>query len=141
VEQILGTKIHKEKIKEILKSLEITVLNEIQNGLELSVPAYRADVTREIDVIEEILRIYGYNKIDSQSKIAFTPAKLTPDDQDALENESARMLESNGCNEMMNGSLTSLIDQTDAERLLNPLIRDLKFMRRSLLKRLLSNGN
>ncbi|MBD8017948.1 phenylalanine--tRNA ligase subunit beta [Kaistella pullorum] len=141
VEQILGTKIHKEKIKEILKSLEITVLNEIQNGLELSVPAYRADVTREIDVIEEILRIYGYNKIDSQSKIAFTPAKLTPDDQDALENAWARMLQSNGFNEVMNNSLTSLKDESDAVKLLNPLSSDLQFMRKSLLEGLLENAD
>lgn len=141
LEQILGTKIHNEKIKEILKSLEITVLNEIQNGLELSVPAYRADVTREIDVIEEILRIYGYNKIDSPNKISFTPAKLTPDDQDALENAWARMLQSNGFNEVMNNSLTSLKDETDAVKLLNPLSSDLQFMRKSLLEGLLENAD
>ena len=51
LDQILGVKIHREKIKEILKSLEIEILNEITDGLELSVPNYRADVTREIDVI------------------------------------------------------------------------------------------
>ena len=121
VEQILGTKIHREKIKEILKSLEIVVLNEIQNGLELSVPAYRADVTREIDVIEEILRIYGYNKIDAPQKISFTPVKLSFEDQDALENSWARTLQSQGFNEVMNNSLTSVKDETDAVRLLNPL--------------------
>ena len=53
IDQILGMKIHRDKIKEILKSLDIKVLNEITNGVEISVPAYRADVTREIDVIEE----------------------------------------------------------------------------------------
>ena len=76
IDEILGTKIHREKIKEILRSLEIEIINEIQNGLEISIPAYRADVTREIDVIEEILRIYGYNKIEAPSKISFTPVKL-----------------------------------------------------------------
>ncbi|MDQ0475558.1 phenylalanine--tRNA ligase subunit beta [Chryseobacterium sp. MDT2-18] len=141
VEQILGTKIHKEKIKEILKSLEITVLNEIQNGLEISVPAYRADVTREIDVIEEILRIYGYNKIDSPQKISFTPVKLSFDDQDALENSWARTLQSNGFNEVMNNSLTSVKDETEAVRLLNPLSGDLAFMRKSLLEGLLENAD
>ncbi|MGA9212802.1 phenylalanine--tRNA ligase subunit beta [Kaistella sp.] len=141
VEQILGTKIHKEKIKEILKSLEITVLNEIQNGLEISVPAYRADVTREIDVIEEILRIYGYNKIDSPQKISFTPVKLSFDDQDALENSWARTLQSNGFNEVMNNSLTSVKDEKDAVRLLNPLSGDLAFMRKSLLEGLLENAD
>ena len=141
VEQILGTKIHQEKIKEILKSLEITVLNDIQNGLEISVPAYRADVTREIDVIEEILRIYGYNKIDSPQKISFTPVKLSFDDQDALENAWARTLQSNGFNEVMNNSLTSVKDETDAVRLLNPLSGDLAFMRKSLLEGLLENAD
>jgi phenylalanyl-tRNA synthetase beta chain len=141
VEQILGTKIHKEKIKEILKSLEIHVLNEIQNGLELSVPAYRVDVTREIDVIEEILRIYGYNKIDAPQKISFTPVKLSFDDQDALENAWARTLQSNGFNEVMNNSLTSVKDEADAVRLLNPLSGDLAFMRKSLLEGLLENAD
>lgn len=141
VEQILGTKIHKEKIKEILKSLEITVLNEIQNGLEVSVPAYRADVTREIDVIEEILRIYGYNKIDAPQKISFSPVKLKFDDQDALENSWARTLQSNGFNEVMNNSLTSVKDETNAVKLLNPLSGDLAFMRKSLLEGLLQNAD
>ncbi|MGZ5210279.1 MAG: phenylalanine--tRNA ligase subunit beta, partial [Kaistella sp.] len=141
VEQILGTKMHREKIKEILKSLEIEVLNEIQNGLEISVPAYRADVTREIDVIEEILRIYGYNKIDAPQKISFTPVKLSFEDQDALENSWARTLQSNGFNEVMNNSLTSVKDETDAVKLLNPLSGDLAFMRKSLLEGLLQNAD
>ena len=140
IEQILGTKIHREKIKEILKALEIQVLNEIQNGFEISVPAYRADVTREIDVIEEILRIYGYNKIEAPRKIAFTPVKLNAKDQDELENNWARTLQSLGFNEVMNNSLTSVKDETDAVKLLNPLSNDLAFMRKSLLEGLLQNA-
>jgi phenylalanyl-tRNA synthetase beta chain len=141
LEQISGVKIHKEKIKEILKSLDIEVLNEIQNGLEISVPAYRTDVTREIDVIEEILRIYGYNKIDTPKKVSFTPIKLNFDDQDALENSWARTLQSNGFNEVMNNSLTSVKDETDAVKLLNPLSGDLALMRKSLLEGLLGNAD
>lgn len=140
IEQILGTKIHREKVKEILKALEIKVLNEIQNGLEISVPAYRADVTREIDVIEEILRIYGYNKIDAPQKISFTPVKLSANDQDELENNWARTLQSLGFNEVMNNSLSSVKDETDAVKLLNPLSGDLAFMRKSLLEGLLQNA-
>ena len=140
IEQILGTKIHREKVKEILKALEIQVLNEIQNGFEISVPAYRADVTREIDVIEEILRIYGYNKIDAPQKISFTPVKLSKNDQDELENSWARTLQSLGFNEVMNNSLTSVKDETDAVKLLNPLSGDLAFMRKSLLEGLLQNA-
>lgn len=141
VEQILGMKIHQEKIKEILKALEITILNDIPNGLELSVPAYRADVTREIDVIEEILRIYGYNKIDAPQKFSYSTVKLKFDDQDALENSWARTLQSNGFNEVMNNSLTSVKDETNAVKLLNPLSGDLEFMRKSLLEGLLENAD
>ncbi|WP_312078664.1 phenylalanine--tRNA ligase subunit beta [Chryseobacterium sp.] len=140
IEQILGTKIHREKVKEILKALDIQVLNEIQNGFEVSVPAYRADVTREIDIIEEILRIYGYNKIDAPQKISFTPVKLSANDQDELENSWARTLQSLGFNEVMNNSLTSVKDESDAVKLLNPLSNDLAFMRKSLLEGLLQNA-
>jgi phenylalanyl-tRNA synthetase beta chain len=139
LDQILGVKIHREKIKEILKSLEIKAVNDITDGLELAVPAYRADVTREIDVIEEILRIYGYNKVDAPQKISFTPVKLSFDDQDALENFWARTLQSNGFNEVMNNSLTSVKDETNAVKLLNPLSKELTFMRKSLLEGLLEN--
>ena len=140
LDQILGAKIHREKVKEILKSLEIEILNEIPDGLELSVPNYRADVTREIDVIEEILRIYGYNKVDAPEKISFTPVKLSFNDLNSLENEWARALQANGFYEVMNNSLTSVEDETDAVKLLNPLSNDLAFMRKSLLEGLLENA-
>lgn len=141
IDEILGTKIHREKIKEILRSLEIEIINEIQNGLEISIPAYRADVTREIDVIEEILRIYGYNKIEAPSKISFTPVKLDSNDQDALENFWARTLQSQGFFEVMNNSLTAekFVSET-AVKLLNPLSSDLAYMRTSLLEGLLENA-
>ena len=140
IDQILGMKIHRDKIKEILKSLDIKLLNEITNGVEISVPAYRADVTREIDVIEEILRIYGYKKVDAPNKIAFTPIKLYLDNQEALENSWARTLQSNGFYEVMNNSLTAEKNVTpEAVKLLNPLSGDLAFMRTSLLQGLLEN--
>lgn len=140
LDQILGTKIHREKVKTILKYLDIEILNEINDGLELSVPTFRADVTREIDVIEEILRIYGYNKINLPSKFSFTPVTLNLDDQDALENSWARTLQSNGFNEVMNNSLRFVKDETDAVKLLNPLSGDLAYMRKSLLEGLLENS-
>ncbi len=140
LDQILGVKIHREKVKEILKSLEIEILNEITDGLELSVPNYRADVTREIDIIEEVLRIYGYNRIEAPQKISFTPVKLSFEDQDSLENQWARALQANGFYEVMNNSLTSVKDETYAVKLLNPLSNDLAFMRKSLLEGLLSNA-
>lgn len=140
LDQILGIKIHRETIKRILKSLEISVINEIADGLELLVPNYRVDVCREIDVIEEILRIYGYNKVDSPQKISFSPIKLDFENQDALENSWARLLQHQGFYEVMNNSLTSLKDETNAVKLLNPLSNDLAFMRKSLLEGLLQNA-
>ncbi|PIE50069.1 MAG: phenylalanine--tRNA ligase subunit beta [Flavobacteriales bacterium] len=139
LDQILGLKIHREKVKEILKHLDIEVLNEIPNGLEILSPPYRADVTREIDVIEEILRIYGYNKVEAPQKFSFTPVELDTLTQDELENSWARTLQSNGFNEVMNNSLTSVKDETDAVKLLNPLSNELCFMRKSLLEGLLQN--
>lgn len=140
IDQILGMKIHRAKIKEILKYLDIEILNEITDGLELSVPPYRADVTREIDVIEEILRIYGYNRVDIPAKFSFSPVTLSLNDQDALENSWARTLQSQGFNEVMNNSLRSVKEETDAVKLLNPLSGDLSFMRISLLDGLLENA-
>lgn len=140
LDEILGVKIHREKVKEILRLLEIQILNEIPNGLELAVPPFKTDVTREIDVIEEVLRIYGYNKIDAPQKISFTPVSLNLQDQDELENSWARTLQSSGFNEVMNNSLTALKEETDAVKLLNPLSGDLEFMRQSLLEGLLENA-
>ena len=92
-------------------------------------------------MIEEILRIYGYNKIDAPQKFSYSTVKLKFDDQDALENSWARTLQSNGFNEVMNNSLTSVKDETNAVKLLNPLSGDLEFMRKSLLEGLLENAD
>lgn len=139
LDQILGITIHREKIKEILRLLDIEILNEIPNGLELTIAPYRVDVTREIDVIEEILRIYGYNKIDAPKKIAFTPVKLHLNDRDAMENKWATLLQSQGFFEVMNNSLTTLSSEENAVKLLNPLSGELAYMRQSLLEGLLQN--
>ncbi|QCX53949.1 phenylalanine--tRNA ligase subunit beta [Elizabethkingia sp. JS20170427COW] len=142
VQQILGIAILKEDIKTILTSLDIQITNESEEALDLIVPAYRADVTREIDVIEDILRVYGYNKVNSLEKISFTPVRLDPNDQDALESSWARTLQSNGFYEVMNNSLTSLKEEReDAVTLLNPLSKELSTMRQSLLEGLLANAD
>lgn len=142
LDKILGTRLHREEIKKILTALDITILNEINDGLELSVPPYRADVTREIDVIEEILRVYGYNKVPVSEKIAYTPVSLALDNQNALENFWARSLQSNGFYEVLNNSLVTANDESkDAVTLLNPLSRELSTMRQSLLDGLLANAD
>ena len=139
IEQILGVKIHREKVKEILKNLEITILNEIPTGYELAVPAYRADVTREIDVIEEILRIYGYNKIDIPQKFSFSHVQQGPDDLSKLEDRMASALQTMGFHEVMNNSLTHLQDESCAVKILNPLSAELGYMRTNLWEGLLEN--
>lgn len=140
VEQILGTTIPESQIKTILKALEIEINDEKDGVMQLSVPAYRADVTREIDVIEELLRIYGYNRVEAPQKISFTPVKLSPYDMDELENSWARALQSQSFNEVMNNSLTTNRGEEDAVKLLNPLSSDLSVMRTSLMDGLLQNA-
>lgn len=141
LDEILGAMIPRETVIEILKNLEIEITSQKDGVLELSAPAYRADVTREIDVIEEVLRIYGYNKIHSPKKISFSPVKVKLEDQDEMENTFARSLQSLGFNEVMNNSLTSVQDEKDAVRILNPLSKELSFMRKSLLEGLLQNAD
>ncbi len=140
INQLLGINIPEDTVKDILKVLDIDVVSQNDDVLEVSVPTYRADVTREVDVIEEILRIYGYNKIEAPGKIAFTPVKLAYDDEDSLLKNWANILVANGFFEVMNNSLTHVEDNAGAVKLLNPLSSELSCMRVSLLEGLLENA-
>lgn len=140
LKRILGIEIAEPEVLTILKALEIEVLEQDAQSLRLLVPPYRADVTREIDVIEEIIRIYGFNRVQPPRKISFTPVKLDHNDRDALENWLARALQSNGFSEVMNNSLRALKNEEGAVKLLNPLSSDLAFMRTNLLEGLLDNA-
>lgn len=134
IDRILGKKIHREQIKEILKSLEFTIISDTNEVLDLIVPAYRVDVTREIDVIEEIARIYGYNQIDIPEKFSFAYENKNAFDEEFLENTIANQLKYNGFNEIINNSLTSRRDEnTQYVELVNPLSADLCVMRQSLV--------
>tara|TARA_B100000959_G_scaffold180082_1_gene188349 strand:- start:281 stop:2707 length:2427 start_codon:yes stop_codon:yes gene_type:complete len=107
IERIIGQKIEREIIKGILTSLDIKIDSITESNLGISIPAYRNDVTREADIIEEILRIYGYNNIESSTKINRT---LTPYDQftkNDYENKISNHLVSLGFYEIMTNSLTS----------------------------------
>ncbi len=136
LDQVSGIKIHREEVKEILRHLDIKVINEIQNGLEIEVPRYRADVLREIDVIEEIMRIYGFNKIKSTQKIAYTPLVQYPNQADtqffALENKLRFSLVALGCTEVMNNSLQKSTGSESQILLKNPLSKELSGMRENL---------
>ncbi|MFN7043973.1 MAG: phenylalanine--tRNA ligase subunit beta [Flavobacterium sp.] len=141
VNKIIGEEIKPEIIKNILASLDIKVNSITEAGLGLTIPSYRVDVTREIDVIEEILRVYGYNNIKIPSKVNATTANSSRTEEYKVQNVIANQLCSLGFNEMMANSLTTpdyvkLSENLKEEfnvMMLNPLSSDLSAMRQSLL--------
>lgn len=146
VDQLLGERLHREQIKGILESLDIKIISESNETLEVSIPPYRADVLREIDIIEEILRIYGYNKIKTPEKISFTAVKNQEKNPHRIENTVAQNLISLGFHEAMNNSVVKSefqsifgLDESKGVKLLNPLSSDLAVMRQSMMPSLLEN--
>lgn len=141
VNAIIGQEIPKETIKKILVSLDIKVTNVSETGLGLVVPAYRVDVQREIDVIEEILRVYGYNNINFSKKLNATVANSSRTEDYKVQNIIATQLNAFGFHEMMANSLTtpdyvklsSKLKEEFNVLMLNPLSADLSAMRQSLL--------
>ena len=137
---LIGQEIPKETIKNILASLEIKINSETEGGLGLTIPSYRTDVQREADIIEEILRVYGYNNIEFSHKLN-TSISFDSNKEIKIENIIANQLTSIGFNETMANSLTKPEYVTFSENLnedatvemLNPLSNDLKVMRQSLL--------
>src|SRR5690606_6301437 len=141
INKIIGQEIPKETIKNILTSLEIKIGTISDVGLGLTIPPYRVDVQREIDVIEDILRIYGYNNIDFTGKLHASVAHSSRTEEYRLQNIIAELLTANGFNEIMSNSLTTpeyiqLSEQLTEQQnvaILNPLSSDLSVMRQSLL--------
>ncbi|MEQ8908059.1 MAG: phenylalanine--tRNA ligase subunit beta [Vicingaceae bacterium] len=136
VDRLLGQKIDRKTIKAILTNLEMDVLHETKEGLRLNVPAYRVDVQREVDLIEEILRIYGYNriKLPEQMKSAIiTRPKHEPYE---IEEICANLLSNSGFSEVFNNSLTNPSyygEANDLVEMINPLSRETEVMRKSML--------
>jgi phenylalanyl-tRNA synthetase beta chain len=139
--KIIGQELPKDTIKKILVSLDIKVNSVSETGLGLTIPSYRVDVQREIDVIEEILRVYGYNNINFSKKLNATVSNAPRNEDYKIQNIAATQLNSQGFNEMMANSLTTasyveLSDMLKEEHnvtMLNPLSNDLATMRQSLL--------
>lgn len=139
--KIIGEDLPKETIKKILASLDIKINSVSDAGLGLTIPNYRVDVQREIDVIEEILRVYGYNNISFSKKLNASVANSPRNEDYKMQNIIGGLLTSLGFNEMMANSLTTpdyikLSDDLKEEfniTMLNPLSRDLSTMRQSLL--------
>lgn len=136
-QQIIGKKIDAKVIKSIITSLQINVLSENDLQLKLAVPSYRVDVTREIDVIEEVLRIYGYNNIEIPSKMVASLAYKTYPDKEKTFNILADLLVNKGFNEILSNSLTKKNyypeNSKNLVQLLNPLSNELGVLRQTLL--------
>lgn len=106
IDRLIGKKIGQDTIKKILNALEIKIVKEDTEGLSLQIPPYRVDVRREADVIEDILRIYGFNNIEVPAKVNSTLSYSEKPDDFQLKNKIADLLAANGFNEIMNNSLT-----------------------------------
>ena len=141
IKRLIGVDLGKEKIKQILDALEIRIETETETGLSLLVPPYRVDVKRECDVIEEILRIYGYNNIELPTQVNSSLQYSVKPNPTKLRNLIAEMLTAQGFNEIWSNSLTKTsyyenntvhpIEST--VKLFNPLSNDLGSMRQTLL--------
>ncbi|PKP18763.1 MAG: phenylalanine--tRNA ligase subunit beta [Bacteroidetes bacterium HGW-Bacteroidetes-21] len=137
INNLIGQPIEKNIIKEILSSIEINIVAEKEKSLLIEIPTYRVDVTREVDIVEEILRIYGYNQIEISDKVHSNLSWQIKPDKRKIENTISDMLVANGFYEMMNNSLTHPgYFEDDAQgmavKIINPLSNELSVLRRSL---------
>lgn len=141
VDKIIGQSLSKDIIKQILASLEIKINSVSDAGLGLIIPSYRVDVQREIDVIEEILRVYGYNNISFSKKLNASVSNSPRNEDYKVQNTVAAQLNAQGFHEMMANSLTTatyaqlseVLKEEHNVTMLNPLSSDLATMRQSLL--------
>ncbi len=141
--RLIGHAISKEMVNDILKNLDIEIVAENGNDVTLKIPTYRVDVTREADVIEEVLRIYGFNNVPLPEKLNSSISYFKKPDVEKVQTVISEMLVGLGCIETMNNSLTKSDyskklggETVKPERnveMLNPLSQDLDVMRQSLL--------
>jgi phenylalanyl-tRNA synthetase beta chain len=141
--KLIGTTISQEKVDQILESLDIKVVSKSGNVASLEIPTYRVDVTREADVVEEVLRIYGFNNVPNPEKLNSSIAKFTKPDLEKIQNVCSELLVGFGCNEILNNSLTKseyvekhggvVMSLDTSVQMLNPLSQDLDVMRQSLI--------
>ena len=142
VNQLIGKELPVDTIKSIVTSLEMVVLNEDTEGLLLEVPAYRVDVQRPCDVVEDILRVYGYNNVEIPSQLKSSLViKGDEDIKHRLANLVGEQLLGCGFNEILNNSLTkgayyeglNSYPESNLVKIFNPLSSDLNVMRQTLL--------
>lgn len=142
VNTLIGKVIPVETVKSILECLEMKIVSETAEGLVIDVPVYRIDVQRDVDVIEDILRIYGYNNVEFSDNVKSNLSYQTPTDRSyKLQNLISEQLCGCGFNEILNNSLTrsayydnlSTYPVSHCVMLMNPLSADLNCMRQTLL--------
>ncbi|NVK66128.1 MAG: phenylalanine--tRNA ligase subunit beta [Flavobacteriales bacterium] len=141
--RLIGTEIPIDTVNAILKELDITILSEENGVAQLEIPAYRVDVTREADVVEEVLRIFGFNNVPVPDKLNTSLPLFTKPNVEKLQTTVSEMLVGMGCIETMNNSLTKaeyaeklggeVVKSSRNVEMLNPLSQDLNVMRQSLV--------
>ena len=141
--KLIGENLTVEMVNSILENLDIKIVSTNQTELELDIPAYRIDVTREADVIEEVLRIYGFNNVPIPEKLNSSITRFIKPDTEKIQNIISDMLVGMGFSEALNNSLTKseysvklggeVVRADRNVEMLNPLSQDLDVMRQSLL--------
>ncbi len=139
--RLIGKEIPRDQVDSIVKSLEMEIVDRDNNAIDLLVPTYRVDVQRPCDVVEDVLRIYGYNNVEISTKLnASLSFKTLADSSNQLRDIISNQLSATGFHEILNNSLTAesyyegLTDETHQPvKLLNPLSTDLNVMRMSLI--------
>lgn len=141
INALIGKEIPQQTVRTILAALEVKILSEHEGRLTVAVPPYRVDVQREADLIEDILRIYGYNNVEIPARVRSTLSYAPKPDRSKLMNLAADFLTDNGFTEIMSNSLTkgayyeglAACPPERCVRILNPLSADLNVMRQTLL--------
>jgi len=141
INALIGKEIPQETVRTILAALDVKILSEQEGRLTVAVPPYRVDVQREADLIEDILRIYGYNNVEIPARVRSTLSYAPKPDRNRLVNLAADFLTDNGFTEIMSNSLTkgayyeglTACPPERCVRILNPLSADLNVLRQTLL--------
>lgn len=135
IKRILGIDIPKDRVKEIIQNLHIQIDSEDSDILNLTVPAFKSDVTREIDVIEEIIRIYGFESIPLKDSSKLYLSDFVESKMHAIKEKASAILQGTGFTEVMNNSMIATSDESEQLiRLTNPLSKDTDTMRSDMLK-------
>jgi len=136
INTLIGHEIPREKIKKIIQDLDIKIAHVTETSVGLEVPTYRADVRRPADIVEEVLRVYGYNNIPTGNKLNSSIPDLVKNNTNQLETRISQQLVAQGFYEIYNNSLTSPkhgSDSTNMVEILNPLSSELSVMRTNLI--------